>query len=255
MKSITLLEKSYGSYKIVALKAFRNRLSRELEGLEVQIAKISNNPSDWIVVELEGADEEAAFNLLRHNYGTTCSFEELKINQIRKGKLVQTGKYGFGIFIDIGIDIGKHIDALLPLHTFRQQLAKDEKISLRELLYAYGFLDYFPLELSLDSIDRSKEKIQVSLSENQLTLVREWVQSNLERLFVCGIPRNHLKKAIIQTGHLHDIVAIERIGLLEEMVLCKFGTTARGLLTEIGPLLKNAEVQLFIPATVKKFLL
>ena len=72
MKSITRLEKTYGSYKIAALNAFRRRLSEELEGLVVEISKISHNPSNWITVELEGEDEAAAYNLLSHNYGATC---------------------------------------------------------------------------------------------------------------------------------------------------------------------------------------
>ena len=254
MTAITLLEKSYGSYKIAALKAFRNRLSKELGGLEVEIKKIYNNPLDWIIVELEGEDEEAASNLLSHNYGQTCPLSELEANQTRKGKLLETGKYGYGLFIDIGIETQKRFDAFLPLHTLRRQLANDKKVSLRSLINAYGFLDYLSLEINIDSVDQVNKKVQVSLSENQLNIFRKWNKSKLDRLIICGIPRHHLKKMIIRTGHLRDIVAVERIGLLEEIIICKRGTNAPGILSEIGRLLKNAEIQLFMPSNVEQIL-
>lgn len=254
MKSITILEKTYGSYKISALNAFRHNVSKELEGLEVQVKKIYTHSHDWIIVELEGEDEEAAYNLLEHYYGTTCSLEQLKIEQTRKGKLIQTGKYGFGLFIDIGIDSEKKIDAFLPLHTLRHQLTKDEKIPLRKLIHDYGFLDNLSLEVYIDSIDRLNRKIQVSLSSGQLDIFKKWIRSKLERLIVSGATRHHLKKVIIKSGHLRDIVAIERIGFLEEMIICKQGTNAPGMLSAIGSYLSDSQIQLFIPANVKNFL-
>ncbi len=254
MKSITILEKTYGTFKVAALNEFHRRLSTELEGLMVQITKIYNNPSNWITLEFEGEDEEAAFNLLTHRYGSTCILSDLDINQTRKGRLIQTGKYGFGLFIDIGIDSKKEIDAFLPLHTLRQQLAKNEKIPLRDLAYAYGLIDNLPIEVKIDFIDQLNRKIQVSFSERQLVIFQNWVKSGLERLIVCGISRHRLKKIILQSGHFRDIVAVERIGILEEVLICKRGTNAPGILNEIGKLLKNAQIQLFIPNNVKTYL-
>ena len=254
MKSITILEKTYGTYKKVALNAFRHNLSTELEGLEVQIKKISVHPHDWITVVLEGEDEEAGYNLLQHYYGSLCSFGQLEIGQTRKGKLIQTGKYGYGLFIDIGIDSEKNIDGFLPLHTIRQQLARREKIPLRSLCHSYGLLNNLSLEVSIESIDRLNRKIQVSLSNAQINIFKNWVTSELERLLISGITRHHLKKVVIKSGHLRDIVAIERLGFLEEMIICKRGTNAPGMLSEIGSLLPDSPIQLFIPTNVKKYL-
>ncbi|MFX1294484.1 MAG: DUF2110 family protein [Promethearchaeota archaeon] len=253
MKSITLLEKTYGSYKITALNAFRRRLSTQLEELEVQINKIYNNPSNWITIELEGEDEEAAYNFLKHEYGATCSLGEIKTNTTRRGRLIQTGKYGFGLFIDIGIDSKYLIDAFLPLYTLRRQLVKDEKIPLRNIIQVYGLLDNFSLEVNIELIDQLNRKIQVSLSEEQITIFQNWVKLKLERLIVCGITRHHLKKIILRSGHFRDIQAVERMGLLEEIVICKHGTNAPGILSEIGAPLKDAQIQLFIPNNVKKY--
>ncbi len=254
MRSITILEKTYGSYKVVALKVFRQALSRELEGLEVQIIKLDSHPRGWITIELEGEDEDAAYNLLNHNYGKTCTFSELEINQIRKGKLIETGKYGYGFFIDIGVDSTQKIDAFLPLYTLRTQLAKDEKIPLRKLLEIYGFLDHLRLAIKIESIDSLRRKIQVSLSQAQVDTFREWVHTKLERLIINGVTRHHLKKIITKTGHFRDVVAIERLGILEEMIVCKPGTNAPGILSKIGPLLPNSEIQLFVPAKVRPYL-
>ncbi len=254
MKIITILEKSYGVHKNAALNAFRNYLSTELEGLEVQSKKIYSHSHNWITIELEGEDEDAAYNLLQHYYGTTCHFDELETGQIRKGKLIQTGKYGYGFFIDIGIDSIKRIDGFLPLFALRRQLAKDEKIPLRKLYELYAFLDNISLKIRIESIDRFKRKIEVSLSEEQINTFKKWVNSKLERLVVGGVTKHHLKKIIIQSGHLRDIVSIDRLGLLEEMVVCKQGTNAPGILSEIGSSLPESQIQLFLPTKVKKYL-
>jgi len=254
MKSITLLEKAYGRYKRAALRAFRTHLSEDLEGLEVQVKQISTSPHDWITIEFEGEDEEAASNFLTHRYGAACPLGRLDVNQIRKGKLIETGVYGYGLFIDMGILADRRIDGFLSLNTLRHQLAHDAKIPLRTLIDLYGFLDHLPLEIKIDSIDRGKKNVQVSLSDTQIAIYRKWVNSKLERLIVCGIMRHHLKKAVLRTGHFRDIHAIERLGLLEETISCKSGTNAPGLLAEIGPLLKNTEIHLFIPARLQPYL-
>ena len=254
MKSITLLEKSYGTYKVAALNAFRRNLSKELEGLEVQIKKVNLHPRNWITVEVEGDDEEAAYNLLQHYYGTTCSFDQLEKDQTRKGKLLQTGKYGYGFFIDIGIDSAKIIDAFIPLYALRQQLAKNEKLPLRRLSILYGFLDNLSLEVRIESIDRLQRKIQVVLSDAQINTFEKWIRSKLERLIVVGVTRHHLKKVIINSGHLRDITSIDRLGFLEEMIICKRGTNAPGILSEIGSSLPESQIQLFIPTKLEAYI-
>ena len=255
MKSITILEKTYGSYKVVALKTFRQRLSNELEGLEVELLKVDTHPKGWIKIELEGEDEEAAYNLLKHNYGKTCTLGELEHSQVRKGKLIQTGKYGFGLFLDIGVESIKEIDAFLPLHTLRNQLARGQKVPLRKLIEVFGLLDYLALSVEIQSIDPLRKKIEVSLSEEQVQAFQGWVNSKLERLFVNGVTRHKLKKIILKSRHFQDIVAIERLGFLEEMIICKRGTNAPGILSEIGPLLPDSQIQLFIPNKVKEYLM
>ena len=247
MRTITVLEKAYGQHRKFALRAFRHSLSVDLEGLEVLIVKLYTNPHSWVVVELEGEDEEVASNLIQRLYGAICPFRDLKVGQVRKGKLFQTGKYGYGLYADIGIDSEERIDAFIPLHTLRHQLVNDKKIPLRDISYACGFLDNFTLEIVIDKIDSIKENLQASLSPEQILLFRKWMKLNLERVIATGVTRKHLKKIIGETGHVNDILAIERMGLLELVVVCKEGTNAPGLLAEIGPFLPEASISLFIP--------
>ncbi|MHA1263850.1 MAG: DUF2110 family protein [Candidatus Helarchaeota archaeon] len=253
MKTITILEKSYGSYKTAALKFFQQSLSDELQGLEVQINRISLTPHQWITIELEGEDEEAAYNFLSHKYERIVSFSDLEVNQIRRGRLIQTGKYGFGLFIDIGINSSKTIDAFLPLYRLREQLTPDEKFPLRNIVTLFGFLDNLSLSVQIESLDRLTRKVQVALAAAQLATFKEWVRSKFERLIVTGVTRHHLKKILVKSGHFRDIVAIERLGFLEEMVICKRGTNAPGILSEIGRLLPNTRIQLFIPSKIQPY--
>jgi len=254
MKTLTVLEKAYGQHRKFALRAFRHSLSVDLEGLEVLIGKLYTNPHSWVVVELEGEDEEVAINLIQHYYGRLCPFSDLKVGQNKKGKLIQTGKYGYGLYTDIGIDSEERIDAFIPLHVIRSQLAKNKKIPLREISYACGFLDNFTLEIMIDKVDSIKEDIQASLSTEQVQIFKKWMKLGLERLIATGVTRKHLKKIIGQTGHGNDILAIERMGLLEQVVVCKEGTNAPGLLAEIGRFLPEASISLFIPEKARDIL-
>jgi hypothetical protein len=42
-----------------------------------------------------------------------------------------------------------------------------------------------------------------------------------------------------RSGHIRDIYAIERLGILEHSIVCKHGTDAPGLIPIIGPLLES----------------
>ena len=72
-----------------------------------------------------------------------------------------------------------------------------------------------------------------------------------ERVMVTGATRQEIRKAIIKSGHLRDIIAIERIGFLEHVIICKRDTDAPGIIAEIGPKLPFAKLGAFRPTLIK----
>ncbi len=73
-------------------------------------------------------------------------------------------------------------------------------------------------------------------------------------LFSSGQTRKRVKKAIKYTKHYPDYIVIERIGFLETAVILKMGTSAPGILADIGPHLKNTQFSMFRPTNVKALL-
>ncbi|WP_122091363.1 DUF2110 family protein, partial [Halalkalicoccus subterraneus] len=47
--------------------------------------------------------------------------------------------------------------------------------------------------------------------------------------------RGEVRATVNRAGHAKDIVTVERLGLLEQSVVCREGTDPPGLLAAIGP--------------------
>jgi hypothetical protein len=58
--------------------------------------------------------------------------------------------------------------------------------------------------------------------------------------------RAEVRATVNRAGHARDIVTVERIGLLEQSIVCKEGTDPPGLLAAIGEYLP-AEIRCVIP--------
>jgi hypothetical protein len=48
-----------------------------------------------------------------------------------------------------------------------------------------------------------------------------------------------VRATVNRAGHARDIVTVERLGLLEQSVVCAAGTDPPGLLADVGPYLES----------------
>jgi len=254
ISSVTLLEKIYGPNKETAIKAFQHIVTSLIRDLNVKIVRIEKDVKGWIKITLNGEDTEAAKNYLTKEFYSTVLINQLKNGDIRKGKLIDVEKYGYGIYIDIGVISPHPKDALIPLYVLRRQLANNHKVSTRQIIKKYAFMNNLPLEVKIIDVDERFDTIEVELSENQIKKYKKWINQELDRIIICGATRQMIRKAIIKSGHLQDILSIERLGLLEHTVVCKPGTTAQGLIAEIGKYLPKIPMKAFKPKEVKKWL-
>jgi len=254
IQSVILLEKAYGPNKDAAIKAFKHIISRLLKDLNVKIVKLERAEKNWIKVILNGEDAEAAKNYLAKEFYTTTLINQLKKGDIIKGKLVDVEEYGYGVYVDIGILDPRPKDALIPLYVLRKQLAKGYIVSTRQIVKKYAFMNNLPMEVKIRDVDERFETIEAELSKNQVKKYEEWIKHGLDRIFVCGATRQMIRKAIIRSGHLRDILSIERLGLLEHAIVCKPSTTAQGLIAEIGKYLPKIPMKAFKAKEIKKWL-
>jgi hypothetical protein len=217
--------------------------------LDVSLSRLKTDNRDRIVIEIDGEDEEFVANVLSKEYGVVTATYAILTGSVYSGHFVDTGKVGYGLYVDIGITIPIQVDALIPLFRLREQLSM-EKIPLRAIAKAVIFVDDLPVKVSITSIDNRGPKIEAELAKPFLDQLNRWVQDDHERLIVLGCTRKMLDDALKKSQHLEDIYRVEQLGSFEYSLRCKRSTRASGILAAIGPKLRGVPMHLFIPSEV-----
>lgn len=253
MQKVITLEKTYNVAKHSSEKAFTFILAKEFENLDVEIKGINFTKERYAEVILEGEDEEIAKNIIIKNYGTPRSIGDLQEGDVIYGRFREVGEVKFGLFIDCGIkSTTQSIDALYPLYEMREQLVQGKKVSLVNMVRAYGFIDNLPMFFEVVKKQVLGSKVWVKLSVESLDWLNSALNEKKEALIICGTTRNKIKQALIKSNHTEDIEVIERVGLLEYRLICKRGTRADGLIPELGYLLGRAKIGAQVPNRVKE---
>jgi hypothetical protein len=224
-------------------------ISEMTRELDVNLSKLKTDKRDRIILEIHGEDEEFVANVLSKEYGTASTTGEISADSIHSGYLVDTGKVGYGLYVDIAITTPFQVDALIPLFRLRKQVSM-ENTSLRAIVRALIFVDNLPVRVRITSVDNRGPKIEAEFAESFLNQLNRWVEDDHERLLVLGCTRKMLDDALMKTKHLEDIYRMEKLGSFEYSLRCKRSTRASGILAAIGPKLRGVPMHLFIPSEV-----
>jgi len=73
-----------------------------------------------------------------------------------------------------------------------------------------------------------------SLAEVEQDRLYEWSRGNNGRINANSVTRSEARATVNRAGHAQDIVTVERIGLLEQSIICNPDTDPPGLLADIG---------------------
>lgn len=239
MAVITTAVKLYSGSERKVVAALLSHIERLCSGLEVTLASAGLTDRGWVRIELSGKDEEFTSELLRRQLGMAVNtFEDLVEGSVITGRIVDSGKIGYGLYVETGSSqVG---DALYPLHEMRRQLAGGRKLPAREIISSLLLVDNLPLEVQVKRVDKPDRKIWVSLTPQQLRTLMRPLNDHLERLVVLGATRPSVIRSLEQSGHMRDTLWIESLGFLEHRIVCKEGTQAKGLVPEIGSHLETA---------------
>ncbi|MHA2015136.1 MAG: DUF2110 family protein [Candidatus Thorarchaeota archaeon] len=249
MIRVTLQARAYGPYRKWLLRTLKTDLERTFADLDVDIVGLDTEMRGHVVVDMEGEDVEFAANVLGLEYGTAPSFDQLSTGFCTRGYIVEVGRVGYGLYVDIGVIEPARVDALIPLHKLRFQLAMER--SLRYIARTWVLADHLPVEVKLTDVNRTNQTIEAELSEETLARLRRWAEDDHERLLVLGVTRKMIDRALYETGHTSDIYEVESLGVYEYALACKRSTRASGILAAIGPVLRGVPIHLFIPNEVK----
>ncbi|TXT56821.1 MAG: hypothetical protein BAJATHORv1_20418 [Candidatus Thorarchaeota archaeon] len=250
MTEVVLLPRAYGAYRGRILETVRSHVNSLASELDVELSKIGTNQKNHIVLSLSGSDEEFLTNLLDMEYSLVPEVQTILPESNYPGFVVDSGKVGYGLYVDLGIEEPK-MDALIPLHRLREQLGMNQE-SLRRIVDTFVLVDNLPVEIKIDSISRDEQKIEAELTSSFIERIESWVSDDHERLLVLGSTKKMIEISLSQTKHMEDIYQIERLGFFEYSLVCKRSTRATGIISAVGPRLRGVPMHLFIPSEVEE---
>jgi len=220
---VVLATKCYvsGEARDRALDSLSSLVADALGGLDVEW-EIGVRRDDFAVVTVSGADATAARNLLREEWGTiTTDFEA---GETYVGTLEEWTDEGW--VLDAGEAVVVARDDL--------GLGPGDPSQLRD---RFGVVQHTPLPFVYGE--------SPTLAERARDRLYGWTRGD-GRLNVNSTTRGAVRATINRAGHAQDIVTVERLGLLEQSVVCAPETDPPGLLAAVGDYLQ-AELKAVVP--------
>jgi len=251
MPTETLLLKVYNDYQ---LRLVENFLKPTFKGLKVKTEVYGVTQRGWVQIAISGEDENVALRYLAEEVGLCpMSLANIEKYSTIKGSITALGKSKDKLHVDIGISSPNIIDASIPLQILQAQLVDGRKIAFKKVVELFGFCENLPLTVKICNIDKEKNYVEATLSEEQLMQYRSWVKSLLDILIILGASLSEIKLALKLAKCSRDVLNIEFLGLFEHAVVCKFGTDAVGLIPKIGKNLQKASFSVFNPRKILSF--
>jgi hypothetical protein len=222
---VVLATKCYvaGEARERALDGMESLVADALGDLTVE-AEIGVREDEFVAVTVTGEDAPVARNLLREQWGTvTDHFDD---GETYTGTLASWDDDQF--VLDAGTEIEVDTDGLgLGVGTARQ---------IRD---RFGLVQHLPLSFVYDA-DGDHE-----LADETRDRLYDWTRGD-GRVNVNSATRAEVRAAVNRAGHARDIVTVERLGLLEQSVVCRPETDPPGLLAAVGDRLP-AELKCVVP--------
>jgi len=220
---VVLATKVYveGDARERALDSLRSLVDDVADELDVTV-EVGLRHDDFPTVTVEGADAEAARNVLREAWD--------EIRPTRRSGEVYTGT------LEAWDDESLTLDAGEPVSVPADELGlgPGTPAQVRE---RFGLVQHLPLRFVAGTLPR--------LADAERDRLYEW-QRGPGRVNVNSATRSEVRATVNRAGHADDIVTVERLGLLEQSILCAEGTDPPGLLAAIGPYLRS-ELRSVVP--------
>jgi hypothetical protein len=210
---VVLATKCYvgGDARERAMDSLESQVGNVLGELDVTY-EVGLRHDEFPAVTVEGPDETAARNLLREAWGELTPHRDA--DEVSVGTLEAWDEDGF--VLDVGFDETVRI----PADQLGLGQGTPEQIRTR-----FGLVQHMPLRF----VDGDPPR----LAEAEQDRLYEWTRGT-GRVNVNSATRSETRATVNRAGHAHDIVTVERLGLLEQSIVCREGTDPPGLLSSIG---------------------
>lgn len=208
---VVLASKCYveGDARQRALKSLSSLIDNSVGDLHVE-TEIGVRSDEFVTVTISGEDATAARNLLGEEWGEiTDHFED---GETYTGTLESWDEDG------ITLDAGEQI----RIPSAELGLGPGDPTQIRE---RFGLVQHLPLQFVYGEPHQ--------LADVERDRLYEWPRGP-GRVNVNSATRGEVRATVNRAGHAQDIVTVERLGLLEQSIICGEGTDPPGLLAAIG---------------------
>jgi hypothetical protein len=220
---VVLASKCYveGDARDRALDSLRSQLDDELGDLDVAYTA-GVRDDDFVSVTISGDDATVARNVVRESWGeVTPHFED---GETYVGTLESWDDEGFVL------DAGEPI----RIPAGELGLGQGTPSQIRD---RFGLVQHVQLRFVYGDTPR--------LADETRDMLYDWTRGD-GRVNVNSATRSEVRATVNRAGHARDIVTVERLGLLEQSIVCAEGTDPPGLLSSVGQYLP-AELKCVIP--------
>jgi hypothetical protein len=220
---VVLATKIYvsGEARQRALDGLESMVANALSGLSIEY-EVGVRDDDFAVVTVDGPDATAGRNLLREEWGEVTP--HYSADEVQVGTLESWDDEGF--VLDAGRPVRIPTDGL--------GLGQGTPAQIRK---RFGLVQHLPLRFVVGDDSR--------LADDERDRLYDWTRGG-GRLNVNSATRSEVRATVNRAGHAGDIVTVERLGLLEQSVVCREGTDPPGLLASVGEYLP-AELLCVVP--------
>lgn len=222
---VVLATKLYvsGDARKRSLKGIESLIQNEIGELDVT-SEIGVRNDDFVSVTVEGEDEVIARNILREEWGEVTP--NLEPGETYIGTLESWDDEGFVL------DAGQRVR--IPTAELGLGAGRPE-----QLVERFGLVQHLRMRFVYD--DEAPR-----LADEERDRLFDWRRGS-GRVNVNSATRGEVRATVNRAGHSRDIVTVERLGLLEQSIICTDDTDPPGLLASIGRYLP-AEMRCVIPA-------
>ncbi|MFB6310492.1 MAG: DUF2110 family protein [Salinirussus sp.] len=220
---VVLATKVYveGDARDRALSSLRAQVENAIGALEVGI-ELGVRDDGFPSVTVTGKDAAAARNRLAEIWGTITPHRA-------------AGETAIGT-LEAWDEEGIVLDAGEPIRVARDELGLGPGTP-SQIRTRFGLVQHVPLRFDPGDAPR--------LADVERDRLYGWTRGP-GRVNVNSATRSEVRATVNRAGHADDIVAVERLGLLEQSVVCAEGTDPPGLLASIGEYLP-AELLCVVP--------
>ncbi|RQG92519.1 DUF2110 family protein [Natrarchaeobius chitinivorans] len=228
---VVLATKLYvdGDARERSLDSLRSLVDNEIGELAVEF-ELGVRHDDFPSVTIDGEDATVARNVLREEFGEIVP--DLEAGETYVGTLESWDEDGF--VLDAGQAVRIPVDEL--------GLGPGTAIQVRE---RFGLVQHVPLRFVYGGSDDVDGGQPSRLADAERDRLFEWTRGS-GRLNVNSATRAEVRATLNRAGHAQDYVTVERLGLLEQSVVCTDDTDPPGLLASVGEYLP-AELRCVVP--------